>query len=323
MLSDLLQSSLSARTAFFDDRHEASLRLFNGFLEGNPDLVIDIYARTAVIHNYAKHENSATIETAKRWLLQNLLWVDTILLKRRHGATDKERRGQLIFGEKIARKVREHGVWYAIDLTMNRDASFYLDTRNLRHWLLNEMTGKSVLNTFAYTGSLGVAAVAGGASRVVQTDLNKRFLNVAKTSHTLNGFPIVKQNFVTGDFWSVVKRLKRAREQFDCVILDPPFFAETAGGRFEMAKDTVRLVNKVRPLVKDGGQIVSVNNALYLSGTDYLARLETLCDGGYVTIERFIDVGDDFTRCVTPFVTDPTPFNHTTKIAILRIKHRR
>ena len=42
------------------------------------------------------------------------------------------RRGKLLFGEAPDRKVEENGVWYALDLRMNQDASLYLDTRNLR-----------------------------------------------------------------------------------------------------------------------------------------------------------------------------------------------
>jgi 23S rRNA (cytosine1962-C5)-methyltransferase len=68
-----------------------------------------------------------------------------------------------------------------LDLQANRDAGLYLDTRNLRGWLIENMAGARVLNTFAYTGSLGVAAKAGGASRVVHIDLKRAFLNVAKT----------------------------------------------------------------------------------------------------------------------------------------------
>jgi 23S rRNA (cytosine1962-C5)-methyltransferase len=89
---------------------------------------------------------------------------------------------------------------------MNRDASLYLDTRNLRQWALGHLEGKTVLNTFAYTGSLGVAARAAGASRVIQFDRNRLFLNVAKTTYTLNGFPIDKKDFQTGDFWTHMNR---------------------------------------------------------------------------------------------------------------------
>ena len=68
--------------------------------------------------------------------------------------------------------VVEGGVQYAIDLLMNQDASFYLDTRNLRQWLRENLEELRVLNTFAYTGSLGIAAGIGDAKEVIQTDLN-------------------------------------------------------------------------------------------------------------------------------------------------------
>jgi predicted amidohydrolase len=58
---------------------------------------------------------------------------------------------------------REHGLRHAVDLLLNRDASFYLDTRHLRGWLLREMAGLRVLNTFAHTGAFSVAAATAGA----------------------------------------------------------------------------------------------------------------------------------------------------------------
>ncbi len=186
---------------------------------------------------------------------------------------------------------------------------------------------KTVLNTFAYTGSLGVAALAGGAARVVQMDLNRPFLNLAKTSYTLNGFPIHKEDFLVGDFWSQVSRLKRAGESFDCVFLDPPFFSTTSKGRLDLNTDSARLINKVRPLVKDGGWLVSINNALYVSGKEYLQTLEGLCADGYLKIAELIPVPEDCTgypatRRGTP-VTDPSPFNHSTKIAVLEVRRKK
>ena len=61
---------------------------------------------------------------------------------------------------------------------------------------------KTALNTFAYTGSLGVAAMKGGASAVVHLDLNRKFLNIAKESYTLNGFPDSQRRFHRGRFLS-------------------------------------------------------------------------------------------------------------------------
>jgi 23S rRNA (cytosine1962-C5)-methyltransferase len=328
-LARLLDRAITAREAMFDARHEVALRLFNGFVEGCADLVIDLYATTAVIHNYADppENGSALVDAAQHVLLQRLPWLRAILLKIRRGATPEERNGKLVYGTMLDRKVREHGIWYAVELAMNRDASLYLDTRNLRQWAINNLRGKSVLNTFAYTGSLGVAACGGGASRVVHLDLNKQFLNVAKTSYTLNGFPINKQDFLAGDFWPLTNRLKRAGERFDCVLIDPPFFAATQHAVLDLAHDITRLINKVRPLVHDGGHIVAINNALFLSGQAYIEALESLCHDGYVSIAELIPVPPDFTgfpqtQANAP-ITDPTPFNHSTKIAVLHIRHTR
>ena len=54
------------------------------------------------------------------------------------------------------------------------------------------------------------------------------------------------------------------------------------------------LINKVRPLVSDGGTLVTINNALFVSGAAYMAMLETLCADGYLTIEELIPVPQDF-----------------------------
>lgn len=324
----LLHQALQAREEFFDQRHEAAFRLFNGFYEGEPDLTIDLYGRTAVLHNYA-HEPAAGEElasAAQHVLLQQLPWLQTIILKSRHASADEAKQGIITHGQKPDRWIREHNIRYAIDLLMNQDASLYLDTRHVRRWALDHLQGQSVLNTFAYTGSLGVAAMAAGASRVLHADLNKRFLNVAKTSYTLNGFPIDKKLFQVGDFWSHMNRLKRAGEQFDCVFLDPPFFSQTDQGTIDLNDDMTRLINKVRPLVKHNGRIIAINNALFVSGRAYMAELESLCADKYVEIEQLIPVPADFTgfthtRINEP-ITDPAPFNHSTKIAVLRIYHK-
>ncbi|HMV82616.1 MAG TPA: class I SAM-dependent methyltransferase, partial [Blastocatellia bacterium] len=307
---------------------EAAFRLFNGFAEGWPTLAVDLYAQTLVLHDYAEtpEQRRAAVIAAQAFYQTRLSWLNAVLLKSHHAADAGARNGVLLAGDAHARKIREHGVWYAVELLLNRDASLYLDTRSLRGWILQNLSGKRVLNTFAYTGSLGVAATAAGASQVVHLDLNRTFLNVAKTSYTLNGFPIRKQDFQAGDFWPLVSRMIRAGELFDCVLLDPPFFAATGKGLVDAEKNYVRLINKVRPLVADGGRLVAVNNALFVGGAEYLRLLEDVCADGYLTIEELIPVAEDFTGYentrVAAAVTDPAPFNHSTKIAVLRVRRK-
>ena len=325
----LLEKAVARRTGLLDAGHRGAVRLFNGFLEGYPDLVADVYAQTLVLQNHAKvpEEGQAAVREALAFLQERMPWLQAGIVKTRNSPSAEERRGRLLFGDAPDRKVLEHGIWYALDLCMHQDASLYLDTRALRLWASENLRGKDVLNTFAYTGSLGVAALAGGARRVVQTDLNWQFLNLAKTSCTLNDLPFYPEDFIGGDFWVEVNRLKRLGERFDCVFLDPPFFSATARGRLDLNSDSARLINKVRPLINDGGWLVSINNAVYVSGKEYLQTLEGLCADGYLRIAELVAVPEDFTgypdtRLGEP-VTDPAPFNHSTKNAVLEVKRKK
>jgi len=90
----------------------------------------------------------------------------------------------------------------------------------LFNWLLNDLKGKTCLDMFAGTGSLGIEALSRGADKVVfvenqksQTDAlqsNLERLNVDHSSHVLN------ENIFSVDF-------KNFPYQFDLLFLDPPF----------------------------------------------------------------------------------------------------
>jgi 23S rRNA (cytosine1962-C5)-methyltransferase len=327
-IEPLLESALTFRTSLFDERHEAAFRLFNGFTEGNPLLVVDLFAKTLVLHNYADApEGGQTfVQAAQQFLRARLPWVQAAVVKTRNSPDLQERRGRVVYGNAPDRKIRESGTWYAVDPLLNRDASFYLDTRNVRSWAKQNLKHKSVLNTFAYTGSLGVAAKAARAYRVVHLDLSRNFLNVAKTSYTLNGFPINKQDFLAGDFWPQINRLKAAEESFDCVFLDPNIYSATQKGTVDLTQSYSRLVNKVRPLINDNGHLVAINNALFYSGRAYLDEIEALCADGYLTIEELIDVPLDFIGNQTvpriATIADPAPFNHSTKIVVCKVRRK-
>ena len=161
-LSELLEKAIAARSDLFEASHELAFRLFNGFSEGNPNLVVDLYARTLLLHNYADapEQTSAMMQEAREFYQGRLPWLKAGMVKVRNAKTTDEKRGKVLFGTNLDSKIKDSNTWYAIDMTLNQDASFYLDTRNLRKWITENMKGKTVLNAFAYTGSLGVAAMS-------------------------------------------------------------------------------------------------------------------------------------------------------------------
>jgi 23S rRNA (cytosine1962-C5)-methyltransferase len=179
---------------------------------------------------------------------------------------------------------------------------------------------------FAYTGALGIAALAGGAVRVVQVDRSRKFLDLARRSCALNNLDEGKMEMLTVDFFSAAAYFKRRAELFDCVIVDPPYFSTTEKGTVNLEIESVRVINKVRPLVKDGGSIVAINNALFLKGSDYIASLEQLCQDGYLSIATLLPAPPDFTGYPETVMAyppvDPAPFNHPTKITILKVSRR-
>ncbi len=320
--------ALSARKDLLDPQHLTAVRLFNGFYEGLPGLVVDLYGRTLLLFSYEKASSSSKriLHDAQKILLEAFPWIETVIQKERYASSVTLRKGEIVFGNSPAQQICEFDIVYALDLLISQDASFYMDTRNLRRWLLDHAAGWHVLNMFAYTGSLGVAALAAGAVQVVQGDRSRKFLTLARQSAVLNRLDLAKMKTPAVDFFRQVLQLKRSGQLFDCVVLDPPFFSTTSKGKVDLLNESPRLINKVRPLIKDGGYLVAINNALFLSGAEYMDSLEKLCADGYLAVEELIPVPRDMTgysqTTVSPPPSDPAPFNHPTKIAVLRVRRR-
>jgi 23S rRNA (cytosine1962-C5)-methyltransferase len=325
-LTALLKDAIAARQPLLDVAHESAARLFSGFSEGCPDLVIDLYAATVVLHNYAglPDRGLPAIQAGLESVTGSLPWVRAALIKTRNSAVQAERMGIPVFGDHLDEQIRERNLLYALDVRLHQDCTLYLDTRNVRRWATENLNRRTVLNAFAYTGSLGIAALGGGAVRAVQLDRSKQFLEVARRSYALNHFPIRKNDFLAADFFRETARLRTQRLTFDCVFLDPPFFSSGSAGVVDQENRSARLINKARPLVKPGGCLVAINNAVYVSGASYMQTLQDLCIDGYVQIEELLPVSSDFVGMLpapgTAPITDPAPFNHSTKIAVLRMR---
>ncbi len=280
-----------------------------------PKIVIERYSNTLVISD---HTPDGAYRDAAEEISREANF--SLLYKWKNSRNFRERNGIILAGTPD-NVIVEHNVQYAVDLTLNQDCSFYGDTRNLRKYLIENSANKTVLNTFAYTGSLGIAALAGNAAQVVQSDLSGKFLTLAGKSVELNGFDAGKMEIVEGNFFPVMSAFKKAGKLFDTVILDPPFFSQSSKGTVDLLNNPVGPVNKVRPLVRDGGEIIMVNNALYLSGRDFLAAADALCDGKYLTRGSLIDIPEEYCNA-TMQVADPAPFNHSTKIIIFKVARK-
>lgn len=125
-------------------------------------------------------------------------------------------------GEPSANVVKEYGHKFLIDWEKGQKTGFFLDQRENRKLLARYAKGRSVLNTFCYTGGFSVYALAAGATKVVSTDISEPAVELTNKNVTLNG---LEQNHtaITADTFEFFKSEK---EQFEVVILDPPAFSK-------------------------------------------------------------------------------------------------
>jgi 23S rRNA (cytosine1962-C5)-methyltransferase len=115
---------------------------------------------------------------------------------------------------------------FEIRPTPDDDFGIYADGRAARQWLGLNAQGRSVLNLFAYTCGFGIAAIAGGASKVTNVDYSKDYLSWGMDNARLNGttFAVVPE-----DCLKYLRRLqsriaKGTAERPDLIVLDPPAF---------------------------------------------------------------------------------------------------
>ncbi|MBI2711938.1 MAG: class I SAM-dependent rRNA methyltransferase [Bdellovibrio sp.] len=159
--------------------------------------------------------------------------------------------------------IQEGPARFLIRLKGSRHPGLFLDHQPLRQWLNDHAKGLSVLNTFAYTGSLSVAAALGGAKSVTTLDLSKPTLEWANENSALNGVESCCRT-IFGDVFEWLPRLGREKgpESFDCIILDPPSFSRGKKGNFSTAKDLGKLHQLALGLIrKNGFLITSINSA--------------------------------------------------------------
>jgi 23S rRNA (cytosine1962-C5)-methyltransferase len=168
----------------------------------------------------------------------------------------------LIAGHACAGDVRvtERGMGVLVRPDEGPDVGLYPDMREVRAWLEPHWGGKSVLNTFCYTGAFSVAAAVHGATTVTSVDLSERYLNRAEANFRANDIDPAGHSFVAADTFKALDRFRRTGERFDVVILDPPSFSHAAEGVFSMEQDYARLVASAARVLEPDGWLVAASN---------------------------------------------------------------
>lgn len=125
--------------------------------------------------------------------------------------------------------VRENRKRFEADLVRGHKTGLYLDQRENRSEVCQPefVTGCEILNVFSYTGGFAVYAAAEDAKSITNVDNSASALEQAKRNMELNDYHRPKDEYILGNAFRVLRRLREKGRKFDMVILDPPKFAHS------------------------------------------------------------------------------------------------
>ena len=236
------------------------VRLIHGEADGLPGLIVDRYADLL-----SAQFLSAGTERWKQTIADLLLKATglTRLYERSDSGVRKleglEPAAGWLRGEGATEvTIREHDWKLTLDVAEGHKTGFYLDQRDNRKLFADTVRHfgfQRVLNCYCYTGGFSVAALAGGAQRVVSVDSSAPALVRATNHVALNGFDPARHEARDADVNQTLRDALMAGEVFDAIVLDPPKFAPTASHAERAArayKDINRLALK---LLAPGGAL--------------------------------------------------------------------
>ncbi|PCI62852.1 MAG: bifunctional 23S rRNA (guanine(2069)-N(7))-methyltransferase RlmK/23S rRNA (guanine(2445)-N(2))-methyltransferase RlmL [Gammaproteobacteria bacterium] len=272
-------SEFSEKQSDFANRLKKNIKSLKGWLKAENiecyrvydadipefNVAVDVYGEHIVIQEYAAPKNIEEEKTVKR-LQEVIYWApkvlnvtpDKVSLKTRAKQKGKDQY-QRLNQSRQALIVHEHGAKLKVNLWDYLDTGLFLDHRKTRQIVAKKSKNKSLLNLFAYTGSVSVQAALHGASSVTTVDMSKTYLEWAQDNFELNNLRGHKYQFVQAD---CLTWLKRNRDQYDVVFIDPPTFSNSKRmeDSFDVQRDHVALITEALPSVSEQGELIFTNN---------------------------------------------------------------
>lgn len=262
-ISALLEAALARRAGLLERSDLDAYRLFHGYGEGERRLRIERFGDTAILTHKVALEAPA-IDAALTIL--DAYWRPSIVVARRYRGHNFDARpteirvlrGTLPSDGVIA---REGDLCFRVRPDTVGLVGLFVDARPARDWLRTASADRRILNLFAFTGSLGLAALRGGARAVSHVDSDASALAIARENHALNDLPVDDRDFVRSDVYRALQRIARGRTRFGGVILDPPPMVRPRGSRGRpRPQDFRRLAGLCAPVLDEGGWLLCFFN---------------------------------------------------------------
>ncbi|MBK7143556.1 MAG: class I SAM-dependent rRNA methyltransferase [bacterium] len=244
-------------------------RVVFGESDSVPGLVVDRYDSTLVIQL-----STAGSEHLRPVIVDALIaaYKPKAIIERSDVVSRRDEQlndiSNLLYGEHAGRvEFAENGLKFLADPMDGQKTGFYLDQKDLRRQIRVLARGRSVLNLFSYTGSAGVAAIAGGATRLHQLDASEPALAQCGKHLLLNGF---KEEQTTTESCDIFKWLgANPEERYDMVLIDPPALIKSQRDA-EAGRRAYHFVNRAAMrLINPGGLLITSSCSAFFTEDDF------------------------------------------------------
>ena len=253
-----IAAAISERRAFQYEDVTDAVRLVHGESDGLPGIVADRYGDVVVVQLL-----TAGAERWRREIADALVATSGVSrLWERSDADVRELEGlpatvgALAGAAEPSRvSIAESGLRFDVDLAHGHKTGFYLDQRENRRKVRELSAGRDVLDAFCYTGGFTLNALAGGAGSVLAIDSSVHALELGRANAQANHLP--EAEWVEGDVFRELRRLRDEDRHFDLIVLDPPKFAPTAA-HAEKAARAYKDINLLAfKLLRHGGLLAT------------------------------------------------------------------
>lgn len=235
------------------NEHTDVYRLLYAEGDGAPGLIIDVYKDTAVVqtHSVGMYLVREMVARAVQEVLGD--GIKAVYDKSAESLPAKSpvaaENGYLIGESSGGVVVTENGHKFFVDWESGQKTGFFIDQRENRDLLARYVKGKSVLNTFCYTGGFSVYALNAGAKEVHSVDVSKKAIKLTIRNGELSQAPERHEAFAVDTF----EFLKGKEEHYDVIVLDPPAFAKSQKVRHNALMGYKRLNAEAMKKIKPGG----------------------------------------------------------------------
>jgi 23S rRNA (cytosine1962-C5)-methyltransferase len=278
-LRPTLQRALARRSELLARLHGEDTdcyRLLHGVAEDAPGVTVDRYGPVLLVQTFREPLPADAVDEVQRTVRDELGLDLAIVCNHRGDAGAPASVHEPSDAALAPHVVRERGVCFCFRARhRGQDPWLFLDLRAGRAAVEELAAGKRVLNLFAYTCGVGIAAAAAGAARVLNVDFAASALAVGRDNLAANGLDAARCAFLHADCLPILRQLagqpvqrrgkhvpfaRLEREPFDLVVLDPPRFAKTPFGTIDVVRDYPSLSKPALLALAPGGALLATNH---------------------------------------------------------------